>query len=108
MSYKKETIQSLEKEMFKLSELYFAALSKKDAEMMLREESEEFTEYEYFVIKMRNAFNKLSEKEKEMINNEYFYQDYPYWWKKKYSKSSFEKIKRRSVVSFLEAFENEE
>ena len=101
-----ETI-SLEKSINQIAEKYFLAISRRDEAGMIHDVEEGLSDYERFVLKVRRAFDKLSQTEKLFINNDFFYQDYPYWWLGKYSKSSYHKIRMRSMLAFKEAFENE-
>ena len=57
-----------------------------------------------YVKRVKDAYSKLDTLEQNFINNEFFYQDYPDWWKKLYSKTTFYRIKRQSMKDFLEAF----
>ncbi len=57
-----------------------------------------------FIKRVKDAYSKLDMLEQNFINNEFFYQDYPDWWRKKYSKTTFYRIKKQSMKDFLEAF----
>ena len=103
----KDEIMLLEKTINAIAEMYFWAISKKDYEQMIFDAENELSDYERFVIRVRHAFDKLSQTEKEFINNDFFYQEYPDWWKGKYSKATYFKIHKRSMLSFKEAFEHE-
>lgn len=64
--------------------------------------------YATFVKRVKEAYDKLDMLEQRMINNEFFYQDYPDWWRNVYSKSTFYRIKKTSMLHFLEAFNGEQ
>ncbi len=56
------------------------------------------------VKRVKDAYSKLDIVEQKMINNEFFYQDCPNWWRNIYSRSTFYRIKKNSMLHFLEAF----
>ena len=60
-----------------------------------------------YMDRVNAAYSALNEIERSIINNDFFYQAYPNWWKKYYTRSKYYLIKKRSMMSFLEAFENE-
>ncbi|MGM9873336.1 MAG: MG284/MPN403 family protein [Bacilli bacterium] len=47
------------------------------------------------------SFNNLNFVSKQIINNEFFFNDYPYWWEKYYSKRYFLKLKKKAMNQFL-------
>ena len=57
-----------------------------------------------YVVFINQCFEKLEENEKEIINNEFFFQEYPMWWKDKYSPKSFVKYKKLAIRHFLEVY----
>lgn len=59
-----------------------------------------------YIKKVKEAYNKLDQLEQQFINNEFFYQNYPNWWKKIYPKTTYYRIKKKSMVNFLEAFDH--
>ena len=59
-----------------------------------------------YVLKVKKAYEQLDPIDRDFINNEFFYQKYPYWWENIYSKTTFYRLKRKSMESFKEAFEN--
>ncbi len=93
-------------EIEEIAKLYFFAV-RKAKELTLSDSDRGLTDYERFIDKVQNAFDSLTDIEKEFINNDFFYQAYPNWWMKYYSKSKYYSIKRKSMLSFLEAFEYE-
>lgn len=102
-----EKIHRLENEINQIAEMYFSAISSKNDEEVLYDSEEELSDYERFVLRIRRAFESLNKEEQLFINNEFFYQDYPNWWKKRYSKAAFFKIRNRSMKRFKEAFDHE-
>ena len=68
--------------------------------------SEETEVNSLYVLKVKKAYEQLDPIDKDFINNEFFYQKYPYWWEKIYSKATYYRLKRKSMESFKEAFEN--
>ncbi|MBO4856218.1 MAG: hypothetical protein J5511_02455 [Bacilli bacterium] len=79
---------------------YFASLK------ILSESTKGKKKEALFVNRVKTAYAQLDGLEQRIINNEFFYQDYPNWWKHKYCKSTFYRIKKKSMVNFLEAFEH--
>lgn len=65
------------------------------------------TDYQAYVTKVQKAYNKLDSLEQVFINNDFFYQAYPGWWMKFYTRATYYRIRKRSVDRFLEAFESE-
>lgn len=57
-----------------------------------------------FYNKVELAYSLLPSPLKSIINNDFFYQDYPGWWKSLYRKRAYQKLKRKAVDLFLEAF----
>lgn len=58
-----------------------------------------------YIKRVKEAYSKLDSLEQKIINNEFFFQDYPDWWRKTYSKTTFYRLKKQSMQDFLEAFE---
>ena len=107
MNHVKKTKSNASKQfqqMEEVSKLYFVALKHVNNHSVLHDSEETYDEYKEYLAKVREAWFQLDDLEKTIINNEYFYQDYPYWWEKIYSRSSFYRLKRISVAKFLEAF----
>ena len=84
-----------------LSHNFYSYPSQKAQSHILRFD---FIFHSSFQRKVELAFNSLSSPLKIIINNEFFYQDYPGWWKKKYSKKKYQKLKRKACTLFLEVF----
>lgn len=57
-----------------------------------------------YIQKVKSAYSELDNLEQQFINNDFFYQNYPNWWKKLYPKTTYYRIKKKSMISFLEAF----
>lgn len=62
--------------------------------------------YSSYINKVQKAYDQLDPIGRDFINNEFFYQKYPFWWEKIYSKTTFYRLKRKSMESFKEAFEH--
>ena len=87
---------------------YFIALRCLEKEERVFNDSDgEENDYEKHVRRVRKAFQSLDGLERTFINNEFFYEDYPEWWNKTFSRTSFYRIRRKSMIDFLEAFNNE-
>lgn len=87
-----------------IAEMYFIAL--KHVESCIRNDSGH-NGFQSFVMIVNRAYYQLSDEEQEIINNDFFYEAYPYWWKGRYPKSSYYRLRKRSMKKFKEAFENE-
>lgn len=94
--------QKLSEEIHKIAQMYFLALKadKNDEETNLKNS--------LFIKKVENAFACLDGLEKSFINNEFFYQNYSEWWKNHFSRSSYYRLKRASMMHFKMAFEHED
>lgn len=60
-----------------------------------------------FIKRVEKAYSKLDNLDQYFINNEFFYEAYPFWWKKIYSKTTYYRLMRKSMTHFKEAFDNE-
>ena len=98
--------RNLTQEIQEIAKFYFIALQK-IREEGLRDSIYEPSDHEKFISRVQDAFDSLTDIEKEFINNDFFYQAYPNWWMKYYSKSKYYMIRKQSMMSFLEAFEYE-
>ena len=58
--------------------------------------------YQAYLIKVEKAYSLLNEKQQNLINNEFFYQNYQYWWVGLYSKANFYRLKKLTMLKFLE------
>ena len=105
-SSKKKLRKTLKEEVEEIAKLYFIAM-----QMMknsgLSDSDGKPSDQQRYITKVENAFESLTDIEKEFINNDFFYQAYPNWWKKYYTRSKYYLIKKRSMQAFLEAFEYE-
>lgn len=57
-----------------------------------------------YISKVKRAFQKLNDDEKSFINNEYFYEAPFDWWKSIYSSNAYCRLKKSSIIHFLEVF----
>ena len=103
---KKKLRKTLHQEVEEIAKLYFIAMQIMKNEV-LSDSKGKPSDQQRYIIRVENAFESLTEIEKEFINNDFFYQAYPNWWKKYYTRSKYYLIKKRSMQSFLEAFEYE-
>ena len=92
------SFQELKNDVEDIAKKYFECLKKKD--------QSDKCSYQSFINKVKIAYSLLDSLEQQIINNEFFFQDYPNWWKKIYPKTTFYRIKRQSMINFLEAFEH--
>ena len=59
-----------------------------------------------YVKRVKNAYLELNGEMRRFINNDFFYEDYPFWWKRYYSKATYYRLKRKSMLKFKEAFDS--
>lgn len=90
-----------------VADYYFFALKHVESREKIFDSEEAIRNYEQFVLSVRSAYNKLDNVEKALINNDFFYEKYPFWWEKIYSKTTYYRLKRRSMTNFMEALNNE-
>ena len=60
--------------------------------------------YQVYLLRVEKAYRSLDERERNLINNEFFFQNYQNWRIGIYSKTSFYRFKKRTMLRFLEAF----
>ena len=89
-----------------IADMYFLALKHIKLNMELKDNVPVIDKYKEYVAKVRKAFHTLDGMEQTVINNEFFYQAYPLWWKGIYPRSTFYRIKRKSMMKFKEAFDD--
>ena len=104
VSHKLSEFDSLSDIVSGIAEMYFLALKHVES---CSEYDKGLNGFQIFVIKVNRAYYQLSDVEQEIINNDFFYEAYPNWWKKTYPKSSYYRLRKRSMKRFKEAFENE-
>ena len=90
-----------------VADFYFYALKHVESRGRIFDSEEAMCDYERFVIRVRNAYDKLDNVEKAFINNDFFFEKYPFWWQNIYSKTTYYRLKRRSMTNFMEALNNE-
>lgn len=59
-----------------------------------------------YIMRVKDAYNQLDLVDKRIINNDFFFNDYPGWWTGVYTKSTYYRLRSRSIKNFLEAFDN--
>ncbi len=91
----------------RVAKMYFFALKRIDMENALSDSVRPINDYKLYVKRVRLAFERLSEVEQICINNDFFYEDYPDWWQKTYKRSTYYRLRRRSMINFKEALEHE-
>ena len=105
-SSKKKLRKTLHQEVEEIAKLYFIA-TRMMKNSCFSDSGGKPNEQQRYIMRVENAFESLTDIEKEFINNDFFYQAYPNWWKKYYTRSKYYLIKKRSMLAFLEAFEYE-
>lgn len=58
--------------------------------------------YEAYLKIVEKAYRSLDSKGQNLINNEFFFQSYQNWWIGLYSKANFYRLKKRTMLRFLE------
>lgn len=101
---KKRTIKE---EIEEIARLYFVALEKMKVKNGLSDSGGGSNDYREYISRVRRAYHELDSLERTIINNEFFFEEYPYWWEKLFSRSTFYRLKKRSMLRFKAAFENE-
>ena len=91
-----------------IANMYFYALEKirNRARQHLSDAEGDTDEYIDYVRRVRVAFHSLDHIEETFINNEFFYQAYARWWEKLYSRTSYYRIRLRSMRHFKLAVDN--
>ena len=100
--------QALVDSIRQIAKMYLLAVHTNEKTPSEKQGDETFIKNQIFIDKVNDAFNKLDGLERSLINNDFFYQAYPDWWKKQFSRSTYYRIRRISVRHFKMAFENEE
>lgn len=60
-----------------------------------------------YVKRVEKSFDGLDENQKKVINNDFFYQSsYPFWWESFFAKSTYYRIKKIAMTSFLKNFKD--
>lgn len=74
-------------------------------EVIREEVGESKKEKEEYVTRVKSAYGKLDRVNQMFINKEFFFEDYPYWWTKIYSRATFYRLKSKAIDSFLRNFD---
>lgn len=100
--------QLLFDEVKEIADAYFYATERirKKRRDCLKDADSDDDQYLKYVRKVTRAFQSLDFVEQTFINNEFFYQAYARWWEKLYSRTSFYRIRLRSMRHFKEAVNN--
>lgn len=95
------TFRKLEKEVNRIAQLYFNTMT------LINKNREMADEKQISVVnQIINAYELLELDERKIINNEFFCQDYPFWWKSKYSKEDFKVLKFFAMSHFVEVYQD--
>ena len=100
----KKTLYEQAKE---IARFYFVALRVLEHGLTINDSKEiTMSDYKSYIMRVKYAYNKLDLIDKRIINNDFFFQEYPGWWVDIYSKSTYYRLRSRSIKNFLEAFNN--
>lgn len=102
-----EEFNSLSNRIQQIADMYFVALRHVESGEEINGLRGTLVGFVAFINKVKNAYYQLDDLEKIFINNDFFYEEYPNWWKPIYSKSTYYRLKKRSMKRFKEAFDNE-
>ena len=109
MTNRKQTLNFLIEQMELIARTYFET-KRQISEVIILEDSD-LSELQHrqtaFIRKVENSYNKLNPLEQVVINNDFFYEEYPFWWKRLYSKSQYTHLKKRAMTHFLSIFYDE-
>ena len=98
------SLTKLDTQIREIAKFYFVALRNINYACFSNGEQDTYSPFYKYYLDVEQAFNKLNKEQKKIINNEYFYQAYSNWWQKEYKLNGFNKIKKRAIKEFLEAF----
>jgi len=89
-----------------ISKAYLMAKNKKEDDLKICEEdSNNYNDYSHFVLKVEKVFESMDSVSKEIINNDFFFQSYPFWWVKVYSRTTYYRLKSQAIREFMEVYE---
>lgn len=78
---------------------------KKKEGMVSSGEQDTEVHFATYVARVESSFEVLDDNQKRIINNDFFYQNsYPFWWESFYAQSSYYRLKKNAMVSFLRKF----
>ena len=102
--------RKLFEEIQSIAKLYFIALDKLKHQRRdcLCDKENETDKYSDYVRRIRNAYHSLNYLDQLFINNDFFYQEYANWWMKIYSRSTYYRLRVKSMKRFKEAVDNAE
>ena len=100
---------TLEKHMEFIATAFFASKRKQCKRVALLDPigEERISEREAYVEKVEQAYAMLTPLEQIFINNDFFYEDYPLWWTKLYTKNKYLRYKKKAIIHFLRCFYEE-
>lgn len=101
----KYNLKSLGKQMELISKTYFHYKNMLNKSHLLYDvEEETIDEFSMYVARVEDTYKVLDSLDQLIINNDYFHENYPYWWVKQYSTTTYYRYKKRAVVRFLKIF----
>ena len=103
----KKKASTIREQIEEIARLYFVALEKMKVSHGLSDSGYGNNDFREYVYRVRRAYHELDHLEQTIINNEFFYQEYPFWWERLFSRSTFYRLKKRSMLKFKAAFDHE-
>ncbi|MBR5996927.1 MAG: hypothetical protein IK028_02775 [Bacilli bacterium] len=104
MSLNEKSFKQLNEMVEEVAYRFFIAKKMDNAKNKGEMLSEENPPYLVYMLRVERAYRSLDERERNLINNEFFFQNYHNWWVGLYSRTSFYRFKKRTMLRFLEAF----
>lgn len=109
MISKNTSMDVLSRKMEIISSLFFESKKQIGEKLAMSDviNEDDMDSHSLFIKKVEDTYNQLDSLDKLFINNEYFYQDYPFWWSRLYTASTYYRYKKKAVIRFLRLFFNE-
>lgn len=67
--------------------------------------TDELNDEQKLVIKINFILSSLEKHIRDIVWNEFFFQIDKFWWMKRYSRSTFYRLRRQSVVKFMKLYD---
>ena len=106
MNFERINLKTLTKEMELIAKTFFEYRNDTEEVSVLADSDQTNAKHSQnsFVKRVEEAFSGLNPTEQLFINNDFFYEDYPDWWVKIYTKTQYSQYMKRSIVHFLRLF----
>ena len=110
MNLQKESLHSLSKHMALIAKTFFDFKGRKSESFLLSDSKTDDLKHRQnqFIRHVEETYEELNAIEQLFINNDFFYEDYPDWWKRLYTRSQYIHFKKRAIIHFLRIFYDED